>query len=789
MQYSTIVMVSTFMFEKAILLGFSILFFLTKAPVLDAQSNIPIGAWKSYLPYQKGVKITQSDTKIIYATDWSLFTIDKEDESVDFISKVDGLSDVGINLIEYDSFNDQLIVIYDNSNIDILKNDQIINVTDLLNNVNIVGDRSVEDVHIANAQYCYLATAFGIVEYDLQALEFGFTAFTDVQVYDITTVSDYIYAATDDGVYYNRLDGTINLADFSTWGLLDESFGLPVLYESQVIGARGDQVYIATIDSLFIGDQSGFDVLIETPENFNPEFLKTEQEIIIYGMRDDGTASKVLFIDSENNIIESPGGCINRLRDASIDEKMQVWYGDDWRGIRRSSTIGGDCTRFNYNSPLTQEGTEIDFKGSYVYVASGGASESYGYTFTRNGFYAFEDGQWSTFNETNVELIQQEEIINLYSIAAHPSKDKLYIGSFWNGIIERDLNTDDFTHWNVENSSLDFDMGDQSRIKVTSMEFDDDDNLWVANFGADQPLSVLTSEGNWFSFDVGTNRNLIDMVIDPFGYKWMVSLGSSGGLYIFDDNNTINDPTDDRTRLLNSSNSTISTSQVNCVAVDLDGDVWLGTAEGPIVFECGSGSFDLSGCEGARRKVLQDGIPGNLLITEDIRTIAVDGANRKWFGTRNGIFVQSADGETQVLEFNEDNSSLFDNNIIDMAFNGETGEMFILSDRGLQSYRTDALDPERRHIDENIYAFPNPVRSDYQGPIAIKGLVEDADIKITDINGKLIFETIANGGQAIWDGNDYTGRRAASGVYLVFSSSRDNFADPDAFVTKIVVIK
>ncbi len=777
------------MFEKATLFWLSIFFSAFFLSDLGAQSNIPIGAWKSYLPYQKGVKITQSDTKIIYATDWSLFTIDKDDESVDFLSKVEGLSDVGISLIQYDSFNDQLFVIYDNSNIDIVKGDQIINVTDLLNNDNIVGDRSVEDIHIANAQFCYLATAFGIVEYDLQALEFGFTSFTDVRVYDITTAAGYIYAATDDGVYYNNLDGTINLADFSTWSLLDETFGLPVLYESQVIGARGDMVYIATVDSLYFGNQSGFEVLIETPEGFNPEFLKTEQGIVMYGMRDDGTSSQVLFIDDDNEIIESAGGCINRLRDASIDDKMQVWYGDEWRGIRRSNTIGGDCTRFSYSSPLTQEGTEIDFKGSNVYIASGGASESYGYTFTRNGFYAFENGEWSTYNQDNVGLIDQEEIINLYTLAAHPSQDKLYVGSFWNGILERDLISGDFTHWNAENSSLDFDLGDQSRIKVTSMEFDNEDNLWVGNFGADQPLSVLTPEGNWFSFSTGSNRNIIDLAIDPFGYKWMVTLGSSGGLYIYDDNGTINDPTDDRTRLLNTSNSTISTSQVNCVAVDLDGDVWLGTAEGPIVFECGSGSFDLSGCEGTRRKVLEGNDLGNLLITEDIRCIAVDGANRKWFGTRKGIFVQSADGETQVLRFDENNSPLFDDNVIDMAFNGETGEMFILSDRGLQSYRTDASDPERRHLEENIYAFPNPVRPDYQGPIAIKGLVENADVKITDINGKLIYETIANGGQAIWDGNDYTGRRAASGVYLVFSSSRDNFADPDAFVTKIMLVK
>lgn len=756
---------------------------------MNSQSNIAIGEWKSYLPYQKGVYITQNQNNIIYATDWSIFTINKEDGSKGFLTKVEGLSDTGISHIEYDMNNEQLIVGYNNSNIDIVRDDQVINVSDLLTNGNIVGDRSVEDIHIADGQYAYLGTAFGIVQLNTQNLEFGFTVFTDLRIYDITTIGDIIYAATDDGVYYNNLATTNNPADFSTWQLIDESYGMPVLYGTQVIGHRENDIYIATQDSLYKGNLSGFKALLEIESDYTPEFINTDEGIVMLGLRQASSFSKILFLDENDHYLESPAGCVNRVRDVLIDEQNRVWYGDEWDGIRMGTSIEAPCTKEFINSPFSHQGSDISFKNDVVYVASGGVTEGFGFNFSNLGYFELNENQWinNTF-DTNPNL-KEADFFNLYTIAAHPTQDKLYMGSFWAGLLERDMTTDTYTLFDVNNSSLQTDAGDTQRIKITDLEFDDDGNLWVTNFGAQRPISVYTTEGTWHSFNITANDRVADVTIDNNGYKWVVIIGNSGGLLIYDDNGTIADPTDDRQRFLNVGNSTISTNLVNCVATDLNGDVWLGTAEGPIVFECGSNAFDLSGCQGTRRKVLQDSIAAFLLQTEDIRAIAIDGANRKWFGTRRGIFVQSADGETQVLKLDIDNSPLLDNTINTLEYNGSTGEMFIITDKGMQAYKTNTTDPSSKHVESNIYAYPNPVRPGYNGPIAIKGLVEDARVKITDINGKLVYETIALGGQAIWDGRDYLGTDVATGVYLVFSSSRDNFRDPDAYATKVMVVR
>ena len=230
------------------------------------------------------------------------------------------------------------------------------------------------------------------------------------------------------------------------------------------------------------------------------------------------------------------------------------------------------------------------------------------------------------------------------------------------------------------------------------------------------------------------------------------------------------------------------TSIINCLEVDLDGDVWVGTSEGPVIFECGNNPFDTDFCNGSLRQLEQDGFGANLLVTENIQSIAIDGANRKWIGTNNGLFIQSPDGREQIAFFNTENSPLFDNTIIDIAINPENGEAFIGTNNGVISLRGDATEGQPINS-ADVYAFPNPVRPEYNGPIAIKGLATDANVKITDVSGQLIFETTALGGQAIWDGRDFSGRKASTGVYLVFSTSRTRgLSSPNTAVAKILFI-
>ena len=757
---------------------------------LSAQEDQEIGEWRSFLPYNTGVYVTQSEDKIYYTTGFSVFSIQKDDVTdYRFLSKVDGLSDVGANLIKYDNFNDQLIIAYNNSNIDIIKDDIVYNLSNIKNNLNLNGSRQINDIHIQNEESVFLATAFGMVELNLKSLEFGATIFTNLAVHDLTSIDNTLYAATDDGIYFIDNDGTVNIADFSQWSRMEDDFGLPILYEAIYIESLGNYLFANIDDELLVLDENGVIATLEFEEldGYDMKFISKGEGRVIVGM-DNGATSRAIFIDqSLNPIIGGTGGCIGRVLYAIEDADGRIWYADEYSGIRWSDSATGGCHRVITNSPLYENVSDLDVKDGVLYVSTGGVQDNYSPLFRNDGFYIYKNGIWSIYQRQDVEALSNGSFYNNYQIAPHPDENKIYVGSYSNGLLEFYPETGEGTLYDNNTSILGTTIGDPSRVRVSGVAFDEDNNLWITTFGSASPLTVYTEDGNWYSFDPEGDNSLAKVVIDENGYKWSVIGGNLGGVSVYDDNGTIEDKTDDRSRYINTTNSEMTTNQVNSILVDLDGEIWVGTGQGPVIFNSSNSLFEDNNL-GSRKKVLQDSIAAFLLATEDILAMEVDGGNRKWFGTRNGIFVQSPDGETLEAEYNTENSPLFDDIITALEFDGDNGVMYIGTNQGLQSIRTQTLGSRKTHASK-VYAYPNPVRPEYDGEIAIKGLARDANVKITDMNGKLVYETEALGGQAIWDGRDYNGRKAATGVYYVFSTGEVNFETPDAYVTKIMIVR
>ncbi len=398
-----------------------------------------------------------------------------------------------------------------------------------------------------------------------------------------------------------------------------------------------------------------------------------------------------------------------------------------------------------------------------------------------------KDGEWTVINRWTVPLLEQEgAILDYYKLAINPDNDKVYYGTFWGGLVEQDGDT--FTVYNETNSSLQGAEGDELRERISGLDFDAEGNLWMNNHSAPNPISVFTKDGEWKSFAVPSARGLRHLEIDRNGYLWSTIDGTGQGVLVFDYGGTIEDTSDDRYRIISSSDTELPDNNVLSIATDLEGDVWLGTLNGVVFVGCGSSIFE--GECGVSRVIIEENAFDDdneyLLKGEEVNAIAIDGANRKWFGTSNGVFVQSENGKDQIAFFDSSNSPLFDNNIIDIAMNDETGEVFFCTNKGVLSYKSDATKGGVVNS-SSVIAYPNPVRPEYNGPIAIKGLAENADVKVTDVTGQLIYETKALGGQAIWDGRDYNGRRASTGVYLVFSTS-NSLEAPDAIVTKILFV-
>ena len=666
-----------------------------------------------------------------------------------------------------------------------LNEDEVLNVSDIKDNTNIIGSREILDIDVSQKNRMLLATSFGIVEYRSENKEFGTTVFTNLKVNSITSLNQKIYAATDDGLYVMDESINSNIGDFSKWKLLGTEEGLPTLYEGKHVRQWNNKLYFSDGLSLWESLDEGlsFSEVYTAENDFSINFLSKGNSFLIVGLRA-SNGSKVIYV-GDQGIIEGANSCIDRIRYAVEDEKGQVWFADNFREYRYITAIDGECKRMSFNSPLTHQVSDIAIGNGQIAIASGGVSDAFGDLFSRDGIYIQKDNNWENINESNFTPIKENDLLNFFKLEFEPNTDRLMLGTFWGGIMALDTETREYEIYNASNSSLQGAIGD-GKVRISDMRYDNEDRLWISNYNTPRPLVMKDKENNWYNFPVIGDPRVSKLVIDEGGNKWVVTVGSSSGVFVFNEGDDLGSSSDDQSRLINLNNSEITSSIVYTVEMDNEGDIWIGTAEGVVVFECGQDIFG-SDCVGTRRKVLVDSIAAFLLENEEIVAIAVDGANRKWFGTRNGIFVQNEEGDIQIAKYDVDNSPLFDNEIIDMEYDGESGIMYVASNKGLQAIKTETTKGKNTHSSE-VYAFQNPVDPDYRGPIAIKGLAENAIVKITDLSGKLVFETQAFGGQAIWNGNNISGQRASTGVYLVFSTGQSSFGDPDSYVSKILFI-
>ena len=711
-----------------------------------AQEPIPpIGQWREHLPYNSAIDVTAGDGKVYCATPYSLFSVTIAGNTVERFSRVTGLSETGVSAINYDEGNKKLLIAYSNSNIDIIYRNDIYNVPDIKRST-IIGDKNIYNIYPLGKNY-YLSTGLGVVVIDGDRYEVKDSWFignggNQVKVNGFTSDGTYFYAATEEGLKKVARNSP-NLANYSNWQTVSGGNGLTAGPCNNVLTVQ-DKIIVQKNDSLFVQNGTNWSFLYTDTWPFISSNT-TENKIQICERQANGI-SRVVILNADGTVFRTLAntGAVSFPRKAILYNNYP-WVADQFASLSR---FGASLSYEQYilNSPQATASGEMVVYNNIFYATAGSVNDAWNYQYNGDGIYTFKEGSWNNINRYRYNQI--DTLLDYVTIKPGPVFEIF------------------------EQNNLGVTVGDPGSYRVAGLAFDRENNLWISNFGSGQQLRVRKNDDSWKAITVPFSlfeNALSQIVIDDNNYKWIVApLGN--GLICYDHGTSVDNTNDDKWRRYTggAGNGNLPNNEVLCVAKDKNGFIWVGTSDGIGVIQCPLDIFSAQTCEAVLPVVPNGNFAGFLFKGQQVRSIAVDGADRKWVATKNGVFLISASGEKVIYQFTEDNSPLLSSDVKKITIDGKTGEVYFATAKGICSFRSTATEGGERN--EDILIFPNPVPPGYSGTIGIKGLVNNAIVKITELDGRLVYQTKALGGQAIWDGRNYKGQRISSGVYLVLVS-------------------
>lgn len=740
-----------------------------------------VGAWGDLYSYNRVNDIVKlSGEEYLCAAGRALFKFDYENVEVSKFSKANGLSDIDIAAIERDPVSGITVIGYENANIDLLIGDRIFNMPDIIQSLNYSGRKRINEIVIRNGR-AYLAMGFGVVEVDLEerlildTWILGPNA-TEMEVFDLTfdEAKDTVWAMTEGGVYRAYLQD--ELFYYENWEG-DPGFTAPPGKHIQIFeGKLFASSELGNQDSMYVRSQgvwtaSPYTSLgsIHQLQVIDGRFMSSSS---FAAEERDANGETIQFISA------GYGGNAGYQPLFAMRNSVGHWFtGDAKRGlifidnpnyIRRAVPL----------SPPSNQVAGVYVSGEKLFIASGAVTGIWAPTYNFEGFYALEDMAWRHYRDERTDTAH-----DVIQILEDPMDEtRFFVAAFGTGILEY-RNGELFQRWDASNTddALKGTLNDND-VRTGGMAFDANGVLWVTSSESESSLASYDREGNWESHSIGTfnGADLKNIRILSNGDFWLQ--GRNDGLYAL----RMEDGTTSTRRLgTGEGNGDLSSLFIHDFEEDLDGEVWIGTGEGVMVHFAPDNLF-IQGrnFDASNILILENGVYQRLLGSEGVLAVEVDGGNRKWFGTETGgVFLTSEDGKEEIHHFTKENSPLPSNRILDVEVDPGTGVVYIATDVGIVTFNGDAT--AGNVTMEEVMVYPNPVRPGYTGPIAIRGLVNDAQVKITDVSGNIVFETRSNGGQAVWYGDDLSGNRVSTGVYLAYIT--DELGENTA-VAKILLV-
>lgn len=619
----------------------------------------------------------------------------------------------------------------------------------------------------------YIATDFGLVVYDIDAGETRYSVSkvgtnpTGSLVSSVTVAQGRIWICMEGRRMWSAqldADGPRLPTD---WRLESGTDGLP-LGSTTYVCADKELLFAQVLDTIFQRwPGEPWEHAAFPPADWH--YLNSANGNVYGTFR--RTGAMVLYPDSNLVSFDNQG----KIMCNAITRYGNMVLGDSLGGLQLVEfgigfrEIGPGCPKNNFVEDMAAHDGEL-------YIAAKGRIGSSARAYDKSGvpFFDLHHGGWKVIDHRDGTLGDVYQ--DFYRVVLDTVTGRCFVGSWGEGLVEL-LHGEFVRDYTPANSGL---LGSSAGVLIAGLQFDEFGNLWIAHGLSNTPLQCLTPDGQWYSYTAPFNVYAIGLTLDALGNKWITNNGA--GLAVFNDNYTPDDPSDDRWQAITTTlgRGNLPNNTVYTVAQDHDLQIWIGTSEGvTIVYDptlLWTDDFQDAACP------LIEGYC--LFRDQQVNDIVVDGYNRKWIATENGVFLVNLDGTAVLEHFTEANSPLLDDEVHSIAVDGLTGEVFFGTAKGVVSYIGDATDGQADA--EALFAYPNPAFMDQDHPLMIRGMRAFSKVKIATAAGRLVRELDSNGGSVTWDYHDAWGNRVTPGIYLIMVS------DPDgngAGITKIALLE
>lgn len=757
--------------------------------------------WKIYASYHNPTKCLELGGRIYILANGDLYSYGTDDHSIETYDKAHTLSDFGIRDIQLSSGTNELLLLYENGNIDMLSSDgETYNISELKSKT--LDDKTLNDV-VTLDNTVYVSTNSGIVEFDLRQRIFRNLYYFGYAVKSICVSDGYIVAVTTGGVY--RGSQSKNLLDPANW----EKIAAPTTFK--YILKLGKQYYFLANNIYKIGSLSPYSQALLNSDVVSGWFLSGDR---IYYTTTSGVFKS--FDEAGNVTTHTIPYPIQSL----VYKGGTYWAACGENGFVGMSKNGDEFTvthgDITPNSPLSNHCYRMTMHGNRLLVAGG--NNYYPEVLYDGQAEKYEDGKWTTFDRKEaLANVPAKTYANVVDVVQDPSDaEHHFLATFRSGLYEyKDYKLVKHHTYYKDDKYKAADsyyvscplqtMSPNSGhyyyyVRTTAANYDKDGNLWMCNQQCDTIVRIMKPNGTWVGYyydDIKQHPTFDHIVFDQRGWAWINSRRSTGtsdaGVLVVNTNGTINSQNDDKHKyyhsILNQDGTSYEVTEFYAIAEDLDGAMWFGTEHGLFT------SFDPQNIFNSKYQFTQikinredgTGLADYLLNGVKVTCIAVDGANRKWIGTGgDGLYLISADGQQQLQRLQQNNSPLISDNINDIKINGETGEVFFSTDQGLCSFMSDAVDPQDELDKNNIKVYPNPVRPEDRKLVRVTGLAFNTNVKIANAAGKLVYEGTSNGGEFTWNCRTTAGKQVASGIYYILATDENGKKGASA---KVLIVK